>query len=164
VSPTTSAICAIVVALGTSPQQDVARETVDLIEINHFYDEHGRLVFDQVIFYDWSAGDARYMVRAWRLVKNPAQLPHRDWKDGGYSAFWQDGEQLRHVRSSSIRESWTQYDPELVEREYLPKERRKELRTVKVSRPKPANPTSRPPESPQPSATADPAATAAVTR
>ena len=163
-SPTTSAICAIVVALGTSPQQDVVRETVDLIEVNHFYDEHGRLVFDQVIFYDWSAGDARYMVRAWRLVKNPAQLPSRDWKDGGYAAFWQDGEQLRHVRSRSIRESWTQYDPELVEREYLPKERRKELRTVKLSRPKPANPTSRPPEAPLPAPSADPMSTVAVTR
>jgi hypothetical protein len=165
VSPTTSAICAIIVALGTAPQQDVARETVDLIEVNHFYDEHGRLVFDQVIFYDWSAGDARYMVRAWRLVKNPAQLPQRDWKDGGYSALWQDGEVLRQVRSRSIRESWTQYDPELVEREYLPKERRKELRTVKFTRPKPANPTIREPEAPQPSsATVDPMSTAAVAR
>ena len=27
-----------------------------------------------------------------------------------------------------MRETWTQYDPELVEREFLPKERRKELR------------------------------------
>ncbi len=163
-SPTTTAICAIVVALGTSPQQDVARESVDLIEVNHFYDEHGRLVFDQVIFYDWSAGDARYMVRAWRLVKNPAQLPHRDWRDGGYATLWQDGEVLRHVRSRSIRESWTQYDPELVEREYLPKERRKELRTVKLSRPKPAAPISRPAEPLPAPASADPGATVAVAR
>ena len=133
-SPITAAICATVVALGTSPQQDVARETVDLIEINHFYDEHGRLVFDQVIFYDWSQDDARYMVRAWRLVKNPAQLPQRDWKDGGYAAVWQDGDLMRHVRAKSFRETWTQYDPELIEREFLPKERRKELMTVKVNR------------------------------
>jgi hypothetical protein len=164
VSPTTTAICAIVVALGTSPQQDVARESVDLIEVNHFYDEHGRLVFDQVIFYDWSAGDARYMVRAWRLVKNPAQLPHRDWRDGGYAALWQDGEVLRHVRSHAIRESWTQYDPELVEREYLPKERRKELRTVKLSRPKPAAPATPPAEAMPAPSSADPGATVAVAR
>jgi hypothetical protein len=26
-----------------------------------------------------------------------------------------------------LRESWTQYDPELVEREFLPQERRREL-------------------------------------
>jgi len=48
--------------------------------------------------------------------------------------MWHDGEQLRNVHSRSIRETWTQYDPELVEREYLPKERRKELRALKVSR------------------------------
>ena len=134
-SPITIAIGATFVALGIAPQQDVVRESVDLIELNHFYDEHGRLVFDQVIFYDWFAPEARYNVRAWRLVKNPAQLPQRDWTGGGFSALWQDGEQIRHIYSKSIRETWTQYDPELVEREYLPKEKRKELRTVKITRP-----------------------------
>jgi hypothetical protein len=73
-------------------------------------------------------------VRAWRLVKNPAQLPQRDWKDGGYLAVWQDGEVLRHVHGQSMRETWTQYDPELIEREYLPKEQRRELRMVRVER------------------------------
>jgi hypothetical protein len=77
-------------------------------------------------------------VRAWRLVKNPSQLPQRDWASGGYSATWQDGEQIRHIRSKSIRETWTQYDPELVEREFLPKEKRKELRTVSVNKTKKA--------------------------
>jgi hypothetical protein len=72
------------------------------------------------------------------LVKNPSQLPQRDWSGGGYSAMWQDGEQIRHIRSKSIRETWTQYDPELVEREYLPKEKRKELKTVSVHKPKKA--------------------------
>jgi hypothetical protein len=168
VSPITSALCAIVVVLGISPQEDVARETVDLIEVNHFYDEHGRLVFDQVIFYDWSANDARYMVRAWRLVKNPAQLPQRDWKSGGYVAVWQDscqgGEVLRHVHSQAIRETWTQYDPELMEREYLPKERRRELRMVKLSRPASGNVNNRPPAPPEPTPSAEQSTTAAVAR
>ena len=161
-SPITTAIGATFLALGIAPKDDVVRESVDLIELNHFYDEHGRLVFDQVIFYDWSAGEARYNVRAWRLVKNPAQLPQRDWRLGGYSAMWQDGEQTRYIYSKSIRETWTQYDPELVEREYLPKERRRELRTVKFSRPAAANApiaAATQPVSPQ---TADPAATAAL--
>lgn len=166
-SPFTSTLSAVVFTLGISPQEDVARETVDLIEVNHFYDEHGRLVFDQVIFYDWSARDARYMVRAWRLVKNPAQLPHRDWSRGGYVTVWQDsgtsGEVLRHVHSRSIRETWTQYDPELIEREYLPKERRKELKTVKLSRPATTSPTIRP-AAPPPSTIPEPSSTAAVTR
>ena len=124
----------VILVLAVAPRDDVARESVDLVELNHFYDEHGRLVFDQVVFYDWSDADARYNVRAWRLVKNPAQLPQRDWSTGQFSAMWQDGEQLRLVLSPSYRETWTQHDPELVEREYLPKERRKELRTVKATR------------------------------
>ena len=119
---------------GLPPREDVASEQVDLVEVNHFYDDQGRHVFDQVIFYDWSAEAGRHMVRAWRLVKNTTQLPQRDWKDGGYVAVWQDGEVLRHVHGRSMRETWTQYDPELIEREYLPKEQRKELRVVKLER------------------------------
>ena len=162
-SPLTTVIGTACLTLGIAPKDDVVRESVDLIELNHFYDEHGRLVFDQVIFYDWSAGEARYNVRAWRLVKNPAQLPQRDWRLGGYSAMWQDGEQIRYIYSKSIRETWTQYDPELVEREYLPKERRRELRTVKFSRPAATNAQVAAPTQPsQP--TADPAATAALAR
>jgi len=134
VSPFPHAISAIVVCLGLNPSEDVARERVDLMEVNHFYDEQGRLVFDQVIFYDWAPEHSRYMVRAWRLVKNPSQLPERDWREGGYLAVWQDGEVLRRIRAESMRESWTQYDPELVEREYLPKERRRELRAVKMEK------------------------------
>ena len=118
----------LLILLGILPVDAVTRESVDLIETNHFYDEHGRLVFDQVIFYDWSHGDARYQVRAWRLVKNPNQLPVRDWSNGGYTALWQDGEVLRKVHAPAVRESYLQYDPELIEREYLPKERRRELR------------------------------------
>jgi hypothetical protein len=142
-----------ILLLSIVPRDDVARESVDLIELNHFFDEHGRLVFDQVIFYDWSEADARYQCRAWRLVKNPAQLPERDWASGNYVAKWQDGEQSRHIISRAIRETWTQEDPELIEREYLPKERRKELRTVKVRRPATLNaPRSAPRESHIPSA------------
>ena len=136
-SPLATIIGASFVALGIAPQSDVVRESVDLIELNHFYDEHGRFIFDQIIFYDWSTAESRYNVRAWRMVKSPSHLPQRDWRLGGYVVFWQDAEVIRRVRSASFRETWTQYDPELVEREHLPKERRKDLRTVRVDRPSP---------------------------
>ena len=115
-----------------SPREDVATERVDLIEVNHFYDDQGRLVFDQLLFYDWSHDDGRYQLRAWRMVKNTAQLPQRNWQSGGYAATWQDGDVLRKISAPTIRESWTQYDPELTEREFLPKERRRELRSPKT--------------------------------
>jgi hypothetical protein len=119
---------------GLPPREDVASEQVDLVEVNHFYDDQGRHVFDQVIFYDWSDGHGRHMVRDWKLVKNPSQLPQRNWKDGSYTALWHDNETLRRVQARSMRESWTQYDPELVEREYLPKEKRKGLQPTKIAR------------------------------
>ena len=90
-----------------------------------------------MIFYDWSQDVGRYQVRAWRLVKSPTQFPQRDWEQGNYLSIWQDGEVLRKIRAASARESWTQYDPELVEREYLPKELRRDLyqpRTAKRER------------------------------
>ena len=120
-------------ALGLNPADGVvATDRVDLIEVNHFYDERGRLVFDQVIFYDWSSRESRHQVRAWRLLKKPAQIPYRDWLKRDFVSVWHDGEILREVHGDAFRESWTQYDPELLEREFLPKERRRELGKFRV--------------------------------
>lgn len=123
---------AALAALGLTPAGDVAQDSVDLIEVNHFYDEHGRLVFDQVIFYDWCTSQNRYQVRAWRLLKKPSQIPLRNFDTGEYETVWHDGDVLRRVRAQSFRESWTQHDPELREREYLPKDRRRELYKMRV--------------------------------
>jgi hypothetical protein len=129
----TFALLVLASAAGLNPADGVlANDRVDLIEVNHFYNERGSLVFDQIIFYDWSAAEGRFHVRAWRLVKCPAQIPHRDGQRGEYVAVWSDGEVLRRVRSDSFRESWTQYDPELLEREYLPKEHRRELNRISL--------------------------------
>lgn len=102
-------------------------DRVDLIELNHYYDEQGRHVFDQLIFYDWSGRHSRFMVRDWRLVKSIRQLPSRDFPSGGWVAVWQDGDVLRRVWANSYRETLTQYDPELEEREYLHKDDRRKL-------------------------------------
>lgn len=123
----------------------VAVDQVDLIEYNHFYDEQGRHVFDQLLFYDWSRRDARYQIRDWRLVKTTTQLPRKDAKRGLYTATWHDGQVMRQVRATAIRETWTQYDPELVERANLPKEQRRELspaRRMEVTAMTPAEPES----------------------
>jgi hypothetical protein len=111
------------------PIDELVRDRVDLVELNHFYNEHGQLVFDQIIFYDWCPVAGRFQVRAWRMVKSPWQIPQRDWQRGGWSAMWQDGNQIRIIYASAFRETWTQYDPELVERGYLSPERRKGLKT-----------------------------------
>ena len=110
------------------PTDHVAVDQVDLIELNHFFDDRGQLVFDQVIFYDWCSSEGRFQVRDWRLIKSPAQIPRRNWRRGDFLTIWHDGDLLREVRSKGIHETWTQYDPELVERQNLPKEKRQRLR------------------------------------
>ncbi len=114
-------------ALGTNPIRHVTVDQVEVIEYNHFYDEQGRHVFDQLIFYDWSPRENRYQIRDWRLIKTVSQAPYHDANRGFYVATWHDGLTLRQVRAASVRETWTQYDPELIERAVLPKEQRREL-------------------------------------
>ncbi len=142
---------AVCVLLGFTPTEHAKLDRVDVVEINHFFDEQGRLVFDQLIFYDWCAVQKRYNVRDWRLLKSPAQIPVRNWKDRDYVAVWHDFKErdvLRKVVAKMIRETWTQYDPELLEREFLPQEKRRELSKapvfIKKSRIVPRNPTQRP--------------------
>ena len=124
---------------GAGGTHDVATDQVDLIEYNHLYDEQGRHVLDQLIFYDWSRSESRYQIRDWRLIKSKKQVPHRDERRGLYVATWYDGDSIRQVRAVSVRETWTQYDPELVEREFLPKEQRRELTSLR-KRPLPTLP------------------------
>ncbi|MBC8352016.1 MAG: hypothetical protein H8E66_08495 [Planctomycetes bacterium] len=134
------AVC--MTALTLSPADELTVDQVDLVEVNHFYDDQGRLVFDQVIYYDWSERHSRYQVRDWRLLKTPAQIPLRDWRSGGYVSEWEDFKQrggLRRIRSKSVRETWTQYDPELVEREFLAQEKREELTRIPVASPLPVS-------------------------
>ena len=114
-------------ALGLQPIEPVAQEHVDLVEINHYYDQRGKLVLDQVIFYEWCAERCRYQVRDWRLLKSANQLPRRNRHGNDYGAVWRDGQVLRKVHARAVRETWTLYDPEVADREYLPKNRRRKF-------------------------------------
>ncbi|TWU04433.1 hypothetical protein [Stieleria varia] len=103
------------------------RQDVDLIELNHFLDDQGREVFQQLIFYEWSRHDREFHVRAWRLIKQPGQMPRRQWKPDGYLCSWRDNALTREVWSPSLRETWTQKDPERVNRQILPENLRRPL-------------------------------------
>lgn len=142
-------------AITLSPAEEITVDQVDLIEVNHFYDDQARLVFDQIIYYDWSSEHNRYQVRDWRLIKSESQIPLRDWRSGGYVSEWQDFKQrngLRRVKAKSLRETWTQYDPELVEREFLAQDKRSELtRIPRVEPPRPKRQNRRPGTPPIPS-------------
>lgn len=118
------------------PIETVCRERCDVIETNDFRDENGRTVFVQQIFYEWSPCHERYMVRAWRLVKNGQPMPEYDHDRRCWSCTWLDGEIMRCVTATSYRQSFTQFDPELCEREILCKDKRRELSHPTAARPR----------------------------
>lgn len=122
----------------THPQPGILREHCDLIEVNSMYDDQSRLVFTQLLFYDWHSDAARFNLVAWRMVKpahsdkqsvsQPLMLPRYSHAHGEWICEWLDGDVWRRVSATNARETWTQFDPELEDREWLPKEKRKELR------------------------------------
>ena len=129
-SITSIPITVLMASLGVNPVGDAVGDQVDLMELNHFYDEQGKHVFDQIIFYDWSSRHRRYNIRAWRLLKRRTQLPERAAHGRGFVTVWHDPKAsnvLRKVCATSLRETWTQYDPELFERRFLPQNQRREL-------------------------------------
>ena len=135
---------------GSDPTKDsgVTRTQVDLIELNHFMDEEGREVFQQVIFYDWCKAKQRFHVRAWRLIKKESQLPVQQWKPKCFQCTWHDGPLLRQVRASKMRETWSKDDPERINRQFLPENQRTPLfRSLVAKRPSaastPASPVTR---------------------
>lgn len=91
---------------------------VDLVEINHFCDEYGRAILHQMIFYDWCEESGRYQVRDWQPLRKSYQYPSHDWRKDCYTAVWYDKGVKRVVEADLVRETWTQYDPELIERNY----------------------------------------------
>lgn len=106
----------------------VITEQCDMMEVNHYYDEHGKLIFDQVIFYDWEQYDPiddkwRYQIRAWRLMEKPEHVPTKDWPRDMWSVIFRDCGHIRSVKAPVLKESWTQYDPE----EFKLKDNRREL-------------------------------------
>jgi hypothetical protein len=97
-------LCAIGSKLETS-------EHVDMIELNHYFDNRGQHVFDQVIFWRVDASTRRYQVRGWKICNSQNDYPTRN--ANGLASIWLgfDHAALK-VRSKQFRESWTQVDPE----------------------------------------------------
>lgn len=105
------------------PADGVLRESVEMIEKNHFYDDCGKQIFAQWLFYDFDG--YRHQVRAWRLDEGQMHFTQRPpvltWCD-------KDGKE-RQVSGKYWRETFTQWDVEIEEQDWLPKDRRKGLRT-----------------------------------
>ena len=116
-----------VAAVSLLPQDVVLEDRADVVEVNHYYDKHGELVFDQLILWRWCGADCDHRVFAWRIVKSSQQMPLRDYHRGGWVVLWQDQQEVRRVRADSFRRTWTQHDPELLDREHVQQGHRRGL-------------------------------------
>lgn len=112
---------------GAAPTMSEVVDRVDLIEVNHLYDQQGRHVIDQLIFYDWDSAARRFQVRAWRLLQSDEQHPRKSWAKEDFVTTWRDQNIIRRVHAVQIRETWTTHDPEVREREMYPMEQRLDL-------------------------------------
>lgn len=108
-------------AITSTGKSPVIREEVDLIEVNHFHDDLGRHVYDQVIFYGWCKSKGDYHVRAWCLLDDPSRWPVKNHKSGYWHVYWYDRDQRvqREVFAKHYNETWTQVDPERINKRLL---------------------------------------------
>jgi len=125
---------ALTLSAVSDPPTFAIADQIDLVEVNHYFDDGGKPVFDQLIFYDWDQSAGRYNVVAWRLLKSASQLPLKNAASGKYHACWHDGKVLRMVHADRKQETWTQYDPETYERRFLPKRNRSDLLRVDLKK------------------------------
>lgn len=116
----------LLAAMMTMPQTDGAiADRFDAIELNHYFDDRGEHVFDQIILWTWDDKQNAFKVDAWRLWKTD-RGPTRRF-DGGWELIWYDSDVLRRVEAKVFWETWTQRDREMDDRRLHPKEHRREL-------------------------------------
>lgn len=122
---------------GLSPESPLAADATDLIELNHCYNEDGLPVFRQLVFWEWSPRAGEYHVAAYRVLRSDSATLRYDWRRNEYVAAWCDNGVLREVRAAHHRVTWTQYDPELEDRQYFPQDRRRGLEHEAISQSSP---------------------------
>jgi hypothetical protein len=105
---------------GLLPDETIIRENCDRIELNHFYSREGNPIGSQVIYWEWNVKASRFRVRDFYCLR--AGKPERPRWDAARVCYlfryWNMG-RLYEVESPSFMETWTPYDPELVDREFF---------------------------------------------
>lgn len=108
----------ILAILGSGGEPLVCEARADFVELNHFFTDDGKHVFDQWIWWDHEKGIP--IVIAWRLERG-------DWRGKPTDMTLHDGDILRRVRSRFFIETWTTFDPECENRELRTKDFRRGL-------------------------------------
>ena len=115
------------IAVALLPSEGVVQDRCDVIEVNHYHGDDGRLIQTQVIFWDYQDDKPGEQVAAWRLWKNPSRLPTKNQFTGEWELLFNDEGTMRMVTAGSYRETWTQFDREMESRRDLPKSEQRGL-------------------------------------
>lgn len=118
------------------------QEMVDVIELHHCFDFRGRVAFRQLIFYRWSSYHRRFQVVDTVVVTSDSMCPRRS-AGGLYHCRWLDDGRLRTVSALTFRESRSDSDPEVKEREFLPTHLREGLKRTRPEQPRWMSPEAR---------------------
>jgi hypothetical protein len=111
---------ALLLALSTTAAIQAGKiARCDLVEINHYCPD-GSEQFVQAIAWDWSPQYRRYDVQQWVLVSNWRTVP------GGIVIIAANGDAI-HIRSSCLRETWTEKDPERENLKLFPMDQRRKV-------------------------------------
>lgn len=113
----------LLLTLTAAPPTLDLTDHVDIIELNHYHDSRGCRILSQWIFWEWRAEFNAYRVVAWRM----ANVTHSLTSSPRVSLRWRDGEICRRVVANECRETWTLFDPEVRDREFLWREGRRGL-------------------------------------
>lgn len=92
----------------------VEKFNISVAELNHYYDENGKIVFHQVIWMDW--GNNGHHVQAWKWLKDVRMV--QNW------SYFFVGGKLVAIRANSRSTTWTQKDPEVSDRSIRPAHQR----------------------------------------
>ena len=101
----------VVMSVITSSCEPTIVEHTDMIEVNHLHTLDGEPTFTQVIFWKWYEDKSEYHCRAWTM--------NEKLSFNGKTAAFMEGKTPRRVRATHMKESWTQYDPERTDKEYV---------------------------------------------
>ena len=104
-------------------------QEVDRIEYQRYFDVHGKLQYEQCIFWDWDSQYRRFNVVAWRLV-DPVNLMEYPYRVGNeWRCSWYDKEYRteRTVTARLYRATESTIDPERWNRRVFSESRRRRL-------------------------------------
>jgi hypothetical protein len=102
---------------GAVPHEEAIVDEVDLLEVNHMFDEQGKKIYSQVIFYEWNSTKSRHDVVGWRILPTRTNaatkktslaamdLPIYNERDGVYVCTWNDAKYGAGLRRCSPNDS-----------------------------------------------------------